>query len=198
MMILLQALFFYGMTFAGTRDQCLFELQCKLADKSFSLSFKSPSNDCSEDDMKVYLKSDSETTELGIKPNWFFYTDHISKTQPSICEGSKKSNAFAAYEIDSDRALLFLKSSGRPGLDVVLAVLIEVQRKKVLDSIELGRTRNQFVAVLKTKTGFKTRIVRDTLSFHKDVSCDCDAPFVDDWMAVTVSKEKIKTSWIVK
>lgn len=67
-----------------------------------------------------------------------------------------------------------------------------------MDVVELGETKNQYVAVLKTKDGFKTRIIRDSLSFHKEVTCDCDAPFVDDWKLVSIVGNKIKTDWMTK
>ena len=182
----------------GTFDKkCGFTLRCENDGKKFSIAFKSASGDCNEDDMSVSFTAGDSTQKLALKTDQYFYTDHISKTQPSICQGEGQVNRFAAYSIGGNRALLFLRSSGRPGYDHVLTVLLDLQAGKVLDVKDLGPSKSDFVAVLKTEKGFKVRIVRDSLSFHKDVTCDCDAPFVDDWLEVSVA-DKIHTDWLVK
>ena len=108
----------------------------------------------------------------------------------------KEINDFSAYSITSHKAIFFIKASGRPGHNFVLAVLLDTDTGTILDQKRLGRSRNNYVAVLKHKRGFKVRIIRDSLSFHKQVSCDCDAPFVDDWMEINIKGNKILSGWI--
>lgn len=178
------------------KEKCVFNLECENGGKKFSVLFKSPSGDCTEDDMEVTFSAGGKARDLGLKSDWYFYTDHISKTQPSICKDKKELNAFSAYSVNVDEVLFFIKTTGRPGHDKVLAVLLDSKLGKLMDSKVLGRTRNDSVAVLSsTGGGFKTRIIRDSLSFHKDVTCDCDAPFVDDWMNVSITNGKIDSRW---
>jgi hypothetical protein len=176
-------------------EGCEFTLACENGGKKFSLTFKSVAGECTEDDMKLSFESEGKSHDLGIKPDWYDFTDHISKTQESIC--SQGLHAFTAYSLDSKTAILFVKENNRPGYDLVTVILLDTQNEKTLDTKKLGETRNNYIAVLKTKNGFKVRIVRDSLSFHKEVMCDCDAPFVDDWMGVQMTKDhKIKADWL--
>lgn len=179
-------------------EQCQFQLSCVSGLKTFALNFKSKSGDCTEDDMGGTFEIDGRSKSLEMKPNWYFYTDHISKNLNSVCKDPKQLNPFAAYAVTKDQVLLFVKASGRPTFDRVLAILFDTNLEEVLDTQELGKTRNQSIAVLKNGKGFKTRIIRDSLSFPSEVTCDCDAAFVDDWMNVSVKKGKISASWIVK
>jgi hypothetical protein len=183
---------------ADDKEKCQFKLDCSVNGEDFSIEFKSPSQDCTADDMEVFLNANGNTKKLDIKPDWYFYTSHISKTQSSVCKSPSQSDPFAAYSVGKNKVLFFVKASGRPDFDNVMAILLDPSSQKVLDTKVLGSSRNHFIAVLKTKRGFKTRVVRDSLSFHKEVTCDCDAPFVDDWMEVTVTKNKINAVWMVK
>jgi hypothetical protein len=176
-------------------NSCEFKLICSHVGNPFSVQFKSPSGDCTEDDMDVTLAREGVAKNLPIKKDWYMFTEHISKTQSSLCKAEGQNSDFAAYAVDDNRVLLFAKSSGRPGYDQVHALLLDVKSGELSDHKRLGTSRNNYVAVLKQKNGFKVRIIRDSLSFHQQVSCDCDAPFVDDWMEISVSKGKIKTSW---
>lgn len=176
-------------------NSCEFKLLCSGVGLPFTIHFKSPSGDCTEDDMDVILERDGVGKNLPLKKDWYMHTDHISKTQPSVCKAEGQSNDFAAYAADDRHILLFAKSSGRPGYDQVNALLLDAKSGALSDYKRLGASRNNYVAVLKHQRGFKVRIIRDSLSFHQQVSCDCDAPFVDDWMEISFSKGKIKTNW---
>lgn len=184
------------MAFADN-NSCQFNLNCENGGKQFTIEFKSKSNDCSADDAEGNFKYGKLTKKLDIKPDWYVFTDHVSKTQVSICHNDKNI-PFTAYSITPDKALLFVKSSGRPGYDKVNAILLNTLYGDVLDKKVLGSTKNNFVAVLRSKNGLKLRLIRDSLSFNRLVTCDCDAPFVDDWMQVDVKGEKIQSAWMTK
>jgi hypothetical protein len=174
--------------------ECRFHLECTNQNDHFSLDFRSKTNDCSDDNTQAVFKKGDQSVTLDLPQNWYFFTDHITKTQPAVC-ADKSDRPFAAYRVGKHRALLFVKSSGRPSYDNVTVVLLDTAQGKVLDHKDIGSTRNNFVAVLKSGRGFKVRIIRDSLSFHKLVTCDCDAPFVDDWMQVGVKGDKIFSYW---
>jgi len=178
-------------------DKCVFTVKCSNESQKFSLEFKSPTSDCTNDDMEVGFKSKRANRKLEMKKAWYFFTTHISKNPSSICKSDDKQGVpLAIYTAGKGRALAFLKTSGRPGLDRVNYILLNTKTGTVLDMGDLGSTKNSFVAVLKTAQGFKLRIVRDSLSFHDQVTCDCDAPFVDDWMQVSIKDDKVLYAWM--
>lgn len=189
------ALFFSKAALAD--EKCAFSLACTNNGKSFSLDFKSVSGECTEDDMEATYSAAGQSTKLGIDGDWYFFTAHISKTQDSLCK-DQQSGPFAAYAAGKDRMLLFIKSSGRPGFDLVKAVLLDTQKGLVIDKSTVGRTKNEYLAILKTKRGFKLRLIRDSLALTKLVTCDCDAAVVDDWNEVTIRNNKIASSWMKK
>ncbi len=182
---------------ANETNQCVFSLNCENGGTKFSLKFKSPTNDCTNDDMQISYEKSKKSQNLGLPKAWYMYTPHIAKIQNSICKSTEKGDLdFAAYSVNPTQAMFFVKKSNRPGLDQVVAVLMNSKNGKVLDTKLLGTSKNQYVAVLKSGKGFKTRIVNDALSFHDEVACDCDAPFVDDWLQVSVNNNKIETEWM--
>ncbi|MBC7712443.1 MAG: hypothetical protein H7177_03845 [Rhizobacter sp.] len=176
-----------------------FHIECRQNDRSFSLDFSSPSKDWTEDDMAItFIKSNEAGKVLKVPAKTFYYTDNISKTQDALCKNDKQVNTFAAYTVNENLMVMFVKSSGRPGLDMVHAILVDTKEGAVVDSKELGRSKNHYVAVLKAKNGFKLRLARDSKSLNKLVTCDCDASIVDDWMEITFKKNKIISSWSSK
>lgn len=182
---------------ADPKLECEFTLKCKNQSEEFSLEFKSPSKDCFEDDGELTLiNGASKSQKLSLKPDFYYYTPHIGKNLASICQSSEEGrDPFTAFPLGSHRVLLFIKSSGRPSYDSVNALVLDTKSGKVVDFKRLGSSRNNFIAVLKHPKGFKLRLIRDSLSFHKEVTCDCDAPFVDDWIVVSVKKDKIQQQW---
>ncbi|HRK06605.1 MAG TPA: hypothetical protein PLZ57_02450 [Pseudobdellovibrionaceae bacterium] len=132
---------------------------------------------------------------LALPKDWYIFTSHISKTQSSLCKLSSSAIETTAYAADKNHIMLFLKSSGRPGYDRIHVALLNSKSGELVDFKTLGQSKNQYVAVLKGKMGYDLRIIRDSISFHQAVTCDCDAPFVDDWMQIYVRKGKLVTSW---
>jgi hypothetical protein len=177
-------------------EKCQFTLDCNSDGEAFSISFKSPTNDCSEDNMEALFTTATLSKKLDLSKNWYFYTNHISKTPSSVCKDRSMVDGFTAYRSAKNRVLFFIKSSGRPGYDRVAAFLLDPKTGAVLDSVELGTSKNKYIGVFSNKTGFKTRLIRDSLSLDHQVTCDCDAAFIDDWMQITVVKDKIKKSWL--
>lgn len=180
---------------AEAKNSCDFKLQCEVDQKKFRIEMKSVSGHCDEDDMEAIFESNGVKQTLALEKDWYSYTQHVSNTQPSVCKGEDQIGSFAAYQLDKNHVVMFIKSSGRPHHDRVNAVVLDVDRGTVLDSKLLGTSRNNYIGVLKHKNGFRLRLIRDSLSLYKLVDCDCDAAIVDDWMKVSVAKGKIKTDW---
>lgn len=181
---------------ASKADTCEFVLRCEHFGQSFGVRFKSTSGDCTENDMEVsFLRGDSQKA-LDLAKDWYLFTENISTTQKSVCRDEKGKSEFSAYAFDRKHIFLFVKSSGRPGYDPINVVVLDTEKGELSDVKRIGSSKNQYLALLKTKRGFKTRIIRDSLSLVKNVNCDCDAAFVEDWMEVSFSKGKVRTSWI--
>lgn len=181
----------------GNKTNCSFVLNCQHESARFDLAFHSESGDCPEDDMSIrYTNPNSQLSQtLALPKDWYFFTSHISKTQKSLCKLSSSGAETTAYAVDKDHVMLFVKSSGRPGYDLVHVALLKSKTGELVDFKTLGQSKNQYIAVLRGKMGYDIRIIRDSKSFHQAVNCDCDAPFVDDWMQIYVRKGKLMTSW---
>lgn len=170
---------------AAASTNCQATLACKLKDRAFMLEFRSPSGECAEDDGELLLNGKS----LAIKPGWI---DELRAfgNGTSLCD-SKDVPPPAVYAVAADRALVFYWRSGRPQLDWMGVALLDLKSGRLLHEIErLGEIKER--VILKTKRGFRIRLVREHL---KEVACDCAAAAVEDWLEVYVQGDKLKTSW---
>jgi hypothetical protein len=176
---------------------CDFRWECQLGTHSFSVSFDSESDDCPEDDMRVSVDVAGRQSALSLKKAWYSSISNIANGE-SICRLPGDSPAGAgpvsAFAVGPQQALVFFTSSGRPGYDSVGVMLLDVATGKLLDARQsLGKSKEPTVAVLKTRTGFKLRLVKEHLS---EVRCDCSAAFADAWMSVEVVNSRIKVRWM--
>jgi hypothetical protein len=126
------------------KRQCEFKLDCENAGAKFSIDFTSTSDDCSNDDVIATFEGGGISQNLQFKKHLYLFTNHITKSLSSSC--NSKGEEFAAYSVDKNRILLFVKSSGRPGYDRINLALIKTTSGKLLDFKSLGVTRNNYVA----------------------------------------------------
>lgn len=169
------------------KSKCSFSAKCTLDKKEFELKFNSPSEDCTEDDMELVFQSGRFAQKFNIPKNWYTGLPHIAEGGAPVC------GDMPAFQTGKNQILVFVKSSGRPSYDKVEALLIDTDKGALLDHKVLGQSKNEAIAIIPTKTGYKVQIVREYL---KNVKCDCDASFVDDWLEVTVQKKKIANRWL--
>lgn len=172
---------------AQTSQKCNFEVTCE---NNFKLEFKSKSGDCSEDDTSIVFSNLTSSVNLSIKTAWFSEMANVGNN-PSQC----KSTNFTSYPIFliKDRALLFLRQNGRPGWDIIVAVLLDSKNGKIVDQLEVGRYMRSTFGIIKTHKGFKMQMVNASL---KEMNCDCDAAFVEKWMEVRIEKNKLFKAWL--
>ena len=177
---------------AATQENCGFTIMCPADGLNFSLTAKSKSNDCTEDDMEFFFKSGAGKREEKFKlpSDWYFDVRNVG-TERSTCTGTNEE--YPVFKLDSSHALLFLRSTGRPGYDFVQAVVMNYKTGQISDQKKLGQSMRVFTGLVKTKSGYKLPLVRD---FIKGMTCDCDAGFVEGWMDVSVVSGKIKTIWL--
>lgn len=171
---------------------CGFSLSRKVSNNAFAIRFKSVTNDCNNDDMEATFTAGSQSKKVSIAQSWYYFTPHIAKDLDPVCKDKAGVQLFSAYKVANSKVLFFIKRSGRPGCDNLVVFLLNPKSRAILDALTLGPSRNVFVPVLPDKNAFKTRVIRDSMSFHNEVTCDCDASFVDDWMVVEVINDKIK------
>lgn len=173
---------------------CDFLLECQLGGHAFSVSFDSPSGECTEDDMRAFVEAPGGKTELPLEKAWYSAIPNIANGK-SVCHiAGSPASAVSAFAVEGQRALVFFSRDGRPGYDFVGVALVDAATGKVLDVRQgLGQSKDAMVAVLATPRGYKLRLVRESL---KEVQCDCSAAFVDDWMAVEVVQGRIRARWM--
>ena len=177
---------------AAVQNNCGFTITCPADGMNFTLKLASKSNDCTEDDMEVSFKSGEGKREEKFKlwSDWYFDVRNVG-TERSTCTGGKEE--YPVFKLDASHALLFLRSSGRPGYDFVNAVVMNYKTGEISDQKKLGQSMRVFTGLVKTAKGFKLPLVRD---FIKGMTCDCDAGFVEGWMNISVVSGKIKTTWL--
>lgn len=170
---------------AGAADTCRTTLSCELKDHRFKLEFRSPSGDCLQDDGELLLDGKS----LGLTRGWIDQLRAFGNA-PSLC-ASPDLPAPSVYAIGAGRVLVLYWRSGRPQYDWMGAALLDLKSGRLVHEIErLGELKER--VILKSKTGFRTRLVREHLS---QVACDCSAAAIEDWLTIEVVGNKIKTRW---
>ncbi len=93
--------------------------------------------------------------------------------------------------LKNGQAVIFLKESTRPSLDVISTILLDYVQGVVIDFIDLGKVKGK-LGILKTKKGYKIRIVKE---FLKEMKCDCDVAYIDEWLEIWVDKKRLNKAW---
>jgi hypothetical protein len=129
---------------------------------------------------------------LGVDRHWY---KPLAQLGDGVSVCSIGADAYPAYAVDASRALVFTHWSGRPGYDRVGAFVVDLATGRLVAAAgDLGESKNRYLAFLRTKAGYRVRLVRDWL---EGVVCDCDARAVDDWREVVVAGDVLRTAWWV-
>ena len=173
--------------FSQTSDKCNFEITCE---NEFKLEFKSKSGSCVEDDTSIQFSNSKITVSIPGRMAWYYEMENIGNSE-STC----KSTHYPSYPlfIKKDQALVFIRKNGRPGYDLIVAILIDSKTGNVLDDVEIGRYMRSTFGILKYKNGYKMRMVSGST---KDMKCDCDASTDEAWIEVKIENNKIKKNWL--
>jgi hypothetical protein len=173
-----------------TAGKCAFQMKCNQGKSPIVVEFKSVASDCTEDDMQIAVTAYGKSGAIALKPAWYSPIVHMLKTKTDCTDGEE---AVAGFFLNETQLLIFITESGRPNYDNVVAALVDVKERTLVDHVDLGKSKETLIPILKTANGFKLRIVRDMIP---DVQCDCSAAFTDDWMEVVVKKGKLTTTWM--
>lgn len=168
-------------------SSCDFALSCSHQGRAFTLSMKSASGDCPEDDMGVSV--DGVPLE-GLARAWYLPIGNVGPIAP-VCNLPDR-QGYPAFALDDVHVLFVFEKSGRPGYDTLAAAVLDVKQRRLVATLELGESKNKAVAVLPAAKGFRVRVVKEHLA---QVRCDCDAAFVDAWKELSFAGGKLQAVW---
>jgi len=174
---------------AQTKQACDFSVQCQFQKQAFSISFKSPSKDCSSDDQEIFLQANGKTSKLKLPPQWYYDISNVGNQSTSCKSGYEE---YPLFPLEGSQALLVLRWSDRPGYDKVGVAVLDLAKSAVSDFQILGSSEKTSTGVLVEGKKFKIQLVQEDL---KQMRCDCDAAFVEGWMEFWVANGKIEKSW---
>lgn len=180
--------------------------QCELPARAgrkaqrFEVKFQSPSGDATEDDMQVVLVVGDRSVPLHIRPHLFWPKGLLSNVQ-GLCAvplGAQWGNAMAklsALDVGEGRILLLLEEDGRPSLNRLRLVLVDLKRMQVLDNQLMGEVKSVDPqgswVVLKHGKGHKIRLVRRSLGLSDTLD-----DFIEGWRWVGVEPQGIRSRWL--
>jgi hypothetical protein len=171
---------------AQTNTKCDFTIKCE----NFNLEFKSPTGDCTEDDTIVTKVVNGQKEKFPIETGWFYDVSNVSNLK-SKCSSSTY-DSYPAFDVGAAK-LIFVRKNGRPGHDRILAILVDAKTGTFLHQLDLGTYMRNTLGILKSKRGFRLRIVS---GFIKEMNCDCDAAQEESWLEVRVHNNQLSKHWI--
>src|SRR5436190_8295834 len=104
-------------------EACDFSIVCKSSNPAFSVSFKSRSKDCNEDDQEAFLEANGKSTKLNLPPAWYSDTTNVGNRATACKAGDDE---YPLYPVGASQYLMVLRSSDRPNLDKVSVALLDV------------------------------------------------------------------------
>lgn len=157
---------------------------------SFDVQLKSASGDAMEDDMSVTLVfADGTSLPVPLAPALYEPRGTL-KNVTNLC------TQLAAFDAGGNRVLLLLSRNSRPQWDVLDAVLIDAQRKRVLDvktgAGEIKTEDRVFVVRRAGVDSFDVLLIREEI---ENSGCDCAAAAIEDWMRISVRGQRIDARW---
>jgi hypothetical protein len=167
-----------------------FTVFCK--DRDLTIAFVSPTNVDADDNMSATISTHNFTKDLGIPLGGYSpFTDNTTGRK-AVCtaEGRK----IQAYPVDRNHILLFVGADRHPSIPDVMAFLIDTQTLTLVDTRNLGVSKDDDPAVIPIADGFKARMVID--SQQPGISCDCSASMLDAWMKIEIINNKLKLTWV--
>ena len=190
-----QFLMLVSASLVQAEDACRFRLECENGQRKFDVLFVVQSNECEEGAAGISLeKPGNSPVTLQVRNEPYMETGNLGNGRPICHSHDHVSATYPAFAVDDERVLLFLRFDARPHYDRIGAVLVDVEKGRVLSyEPDLGATKSAAAALLKTKTGYKLRLVKEYL---KEVNCDCEAAFVDEWMEVYVEGNHLRWRWL--
>lgn len=177
-------------TTAGKK--CDFAITCKVSGKDLVFHYSTNGNVCNQSNPgQLSLVTKSKRFSLGLRGFSLKKVEDVGNSK-QVCDiGGRK---YPAKILKNNQIILFLRSEALPGYDKLGAVLIDTKENKVVTfTSNLGQIKNSSFALLNTKKGIKTRLVKEVV---RGVRCDCDAAYIDDWKEIEVKNNLFKVKWL--
>ncbi|MFO0594684.1 MAG: hypothetical protein U0228_05255 [Myxococcaceae bacterium] len=156
--------------------------------EGFSLVVTSPSGVPTEDDGRLEIVVGGKRLPVKLAPAMFTFADeHPSFHAPA----PRCPTGAAAHELTSNLVLVVLTRSGRPGLDRLSFVLVDLKRREIVEAIDTPYE----LASARTSTGDAFRIVTRANGGGLDLRAvrewlpgdDSIDGAMEDWLAVRLS-----------
>jgi hypothetical protein len=153
---------------------------------SFDVHLKSASGDAMEDDMTVTLVfADGTSLPVPLPPALY-------EPRGTLKNVTNRCTQLTAFNAGGNRALLLLSRNGRPHWDILDAVLIDVQRQRILDvKTSVGEIKTEdrvIVARRVSDQSFDVLLIREQI---ESSGCDCAAAAIEGWTRIAVRGDRI-------
>lgn len=168
---------------------CDFDIICRHSEEPLAITFRSASKNCLNDDSEAYANAKNSSKRLDLPPNYYFPTSYSGNLR-SRCAVNQ--NVYPMFQEGND-LLMFLRSSGRPGLDDVYVALISTDELRVVDLKKLGTSLRNPTRIRRRRRSFDVRLVRGER--NKPNLGDTVESLVEGWRSVRVIDRKIETGW---
>jgi hypothetical protein len=157
------------------------EAHCNFSEKVFYVSFDSPSNDVTEDDMIIQLRTSTKTaSKVSLEPDWYIPFVPPSN-QESFCQ------QIGGYKIGADFLLLVVTHNGRPNYPHLALILIDSTSGSILDTInDIGEIPYKAQIVF-SPGSFKVSV---TSTWAIDKKTGGEYPEAS-WQEVTIKNQKL-------
>jgi hypothetical protein len=169
------------------KDEPVWQAQCLPESGLSHVSFRSPSGDVTEDDMLVSIAwSNGATSPVSVKPAWFLRAD-FSTNLKNQCKD------IGAFELSSERLLLWVSFSGRPRSNHLAVFLVNPRQRAIVDvlsDVGEGVYTEKYPMVLRRGDHFEALMDKEWLLQPGDG--EFPAP---DWMSLSVVGDRLKAAW---
>ncbi len=157
---------------------------CQIGTRTVELKITSKSGHADDDDMDLQVSIDGKNQNLKYKPSLFTY-DGLEKLKAgSACD------LLPSYVI-GDKAIILFAVDGRPNLDHLAALLIDVKNGRILDSsFDLGAIYE--LDIKKSNDGIRVKLNQ---GWKKKSTSDGPDNLLSGWKIINVGEQKIKATW---
>jgi hypothetical protein len=170
----------------GQRTEPRWEASCSVGAVSFRVTFQSPSDDVTNDDMvATVLWPGGLSTTLKLAPGWFVPDVQVSSDVGNVCK------RIVGHTVARDRVLLWVFRDDRPRWNRVSLILLDPRDRQVValrdDIGEVGDN----MTVVRREQGVSVTLFRER---RRDATKGYEFA-VPEWLNVVVKDDRIDLAW---
>jgi hypothetical protein len=160
--------------------------ECSIENSTFKISFRSPTEDVTNDDMTAVIHwQDGTNTPIQLTPGWFMPDLKMTSDIPNTCK------RIVGHNLADHRVLLWLARNGRPNNDQLVLVLLDISNKKVLDIQNNIGEIDPTLLLVKHSTDRSILLDR----YWSQDPTNGGEFGVPEWMNVLIKNDRIITQW---